>query len=666
MIPWEDNMDRYKELIDLINLNQMYYDLGESLISDNEFDLLMRELKSLEKEHPEYVTSDSPTQRVGYFVKREAGVKVSHRVPMLSLDDVFEKEDVIKFVNDTIDLLGNNTEFLVETKIDGLSIALRYEKGILDKAITRGDGVSTGEDVTVNVKVIDDVKHKLINPVEYLEIRGEIYMTKESFNKVNERQELLGKEVFANPRNCAVGTLKQLDTQITSERNLSMYIFNIQEIRGKTFITHSEGYEYLKSNHIKVIECYYLCKTADEVWEAIEKIGQIRGDLEYDIDGAVVKLNNLEDRKILGQTSKIPKWAIAYKYPPEEKETLLLDIELNVGRTGRITPTAVFKHISLCGTRVSRATLHNQDFINKLGINVGDKILVYKSGEIIPKIKSVTQHGSKNINDYFIIPNRCPVCGSVVAKDENVADIKCINPTCQSLLLKNILNFASRDCMDIKGFGASLIEQLVNEKYLSNIADIYSLKDKRVSLIEEAILGKEKNTDKLLQEIENSKDNEADRLLASLGIPNIGKATTKELMRKFKSIDNLMKANNDEIKQVPEIGDISAKSIVEFFNIQENLNIINRLKQAGVNMVFREQISNEARLIGKTFVITGTLSKDRKQIQAIIEANGGKATESVSKKTDFIVAGDNAGSKLIKARELGIPVITENELMEML
>ena len=403
------DLNRYNELKQKIMYhNDRYYNQDDPEISDYEYDMMMQELKALEKKHPEYITEDSPTQKVGGEAKREAGVLVRHNVPMLSLQDVFSKEEVEQFVKDMQEQLDDPT-FVVEYKIDGLSLALRYVNGKLDVAITRGDGILQGEDVTANAKVIKDVKKTLKEPIEYLEVRGEVYMTNEAFNQVNEMQEIKGKKTFANPRNCAAGTLRQLDSKITKERNLSMFVFNIQDVRGKQFVSHSEGYEYLKKQGIKVIENYKICKTADEVWQAIEEIGENRDKLKYDIDGAVVKIDNFEDRRKLGNTAKVPRWAIAYKYPPEEKETKLLEIELSVGRTGRITPTAIFEPIRLCGTTVSRATLHNQDFIDDLDIRIGDTIVVYKSGEIIPKVKRVVKEKRPANSVPYVIGDRCPV-----------------------------------------------------------------------------------------------------------------------------------------------------------------------------------------------------------------------------------------------------------------
>lgn len=659
--------DRYNELKRIIAYhNDRYYNQDSPEISDYKYDMLMQELKDIEKEHPEFITPDSPTQHVGGNAKREAGVLIKHRVPMLSLQDVFNKGDVDQFVND-VKAQFPDVEFVVETKIDGLSMALRYENGVLTTAITRGDGVVQGEDVTANAKVIKDVVKSLKDKIPYLEIRGEVYMTKKAFDNVNEQQELLSKKLFANPRNCAAGTLRQLDSKITKERNLSLFIFNIQDVKGKEFKKHTEGYEFLKKQGIKVIEDYTVCKNTEEVWNAIQKIGDKRGDLDYDIDGAVIKINNLSYRTILGNTSKVPKWAIAYKYPPEEKETKLLDIELTVGRTGRITPVAVFEPIRLCGTTVSRATLHNQDFINELDIGVGDTIVVYKSGEIIPKIKSVMHEKRPKGTDRFQIPNRCPVCGSEVSRDLEAADIKCTNLNCPSMLVKRIVNFVSRDCMNIKGFGAAYIEQLIDRDYISNISDIYHLYKFRDELIKEGIIGKEKNTDKLLEAIENSKKNEVQRLLTGLGIPNVGKSTAKELMKYFKSINKLMNADIEEIKKVSDIGDISAASIYEYFKNEYNLKIINELANCGVNMEMPENEETDNLLDGNIFVITGTLpSMARSEAQELIEKHGGKVSGSVSKKTTYVLAGEEAGSKLIKAQELGIKIISEADLLEML
>ena len=645
---------------------ERYYNQDDPEITDYEYDQKMNELKRLEREHPEYVTPDSPTQKVGGSAKREAGVLVEHNVPMLSLQDVFDRGEVENFVAEMKKQL-DDPEFVVEYKIDGLSLSLRYEYGELKLAETRGDGIQYGEDVTANAKVIRDVKKKLKDKPEYLEIRGEVYMTEADFEKVNEKQELLGKKLFANPRNCAAGTLRQLDTAVTKERGLSMFIFNIQDARGISFETHTEGYEYLKKQGIRVIEEYTVCKTADEVWAAIEKIGENRGKLPYDIDGAVVKINRFSDREKLGATSKVPRWAVAYKYPPEEKETKLLDIELSVGRTGRITPTAVFEPVRLCGTSVSRATLHNQDFIDELDIGIGDTIVVYKSGEIIPKVRRVIHEKRPAGVKKFVIPNVCPVCGAKTEREKDTADIKCTSPNCPAQLERHMINFVGRDAMDIKGFGATYIMELVHLGYLKDIADIYDLKQHREELIEQGIIGKEKNTDKLLDAIEKSKQNEAFQLLTGFGIPNVGKAAAKTILKHFGGIEALMQADMESLQQVADVGEVTALCIRNYFQDENNCKIIERLKEAGVNMEMAESGSEDGRFDGLTFVITGTLpTMDRKAAAALIEAHGGKVSGSVSKKTNYLLAGENAGSKLTKANDLGVSVISEAELQEML
>ena len=659
--------EQIKELRDKINYHSdRYYNQDSPEISDYEFDMLMQQLKKLEKEHPELVTKDSPTQHVGGTAKRTAGVLVHHNVPMLSLQDVFSKEEVVDFVEQMKEQL-DDPEFVVEYKIDGLSMALRYENGDLSLALTRGDGVNFGEDVTANAKVISDVKKKLKDKPEYLEIRGEVYMKNEDFDRVNEQQELLGKKIFANPRNCAAGTLRQLDSRVTKERKLSMFVFNIQQVRGMDIMTHTQGYEFLKRQGIPIIEDYKVCKTADEVWNAITAIGENRGNLGYDIDGAVIKINRYSDRELLGNTSKVPKWAIAYKYPPEEKETKLLDIELSVGRTGRITPTAVFEPVRLCGTSVSRATLHNQDFIDDLDVGIGDTIVVYKSGEIIPKVKEVRKEKRPEGWKHFAIPDVCPVCGAKAEREKDTADIKCTSPNCPAQLERHIINFVGRDAMDIKGFGTVYIEELVHLGYIKDIADIFELKDHREELIEQGIIGKEKNTDKLLDTIEKAKENDAYMLLTGFGIPNVGKAAAKTIMKRFSSILDLEDADRDALMEVDDVGEVSADCIFRFFHDEKNKDMIARLKSLGVNMEAEETETIFSPISGKTVVITGTLpTLGRKEAAELVEKYGVKVSGSVSKKTDFVLAGENAGSKLTKATELGIAVISEANLYEMI
>lgn len=646
--------------------NNCYYNNDEPEISDYEYDQLMLQLKKLEADYPELVTKNSPTQMVGGNARREAGVLVAHDVPMLSLQDVFSRQEVEEFVTSAIEQL-DKPEFVVEEKIDGLSLALRYRDGILVQAITRGDGIIQGEDVTDNAKVIKDIKEKLKEPLPYFEIRGEVYMSREAFVKVNARQELLGLKQFANPRNCAAGTLRQLNSKVVKDRQLSMFVFNLQRVEGREFASHTEAYEFMKKQGIKVIHNYQVCHTASEVMGAIDRIGASRGELPYDIDGAVVKLNSFAQRQALGETSKVPRWAVAYKYPPEEKETKLLNIELSVGRTGRITPTAVFEPVQLCGTRVERATLHNQDFIDGLDIRIGDTIKVFKSGEIIPKVRSVC-HEKRPVGTVpFLIGDICPVCGHKAVREVDTADIKCTNPSCPAQLENHIINFVSRDAMDIKGMGEQNIHALIEGGYIQDIADIFNLAVHRDELIAKGVIGKEKNTDKLLAAIEKAKENEPQRLVTGLGIAGIGKAAARELMLHYGSIDALAEADVESIQQVRDIGSIGSQAIYEYFRDDVNGDILRRLKEYGVNMELQDTGIVDDVLAGKTVVVTGTLpTLSRNDGKNMIEAHGGKAAGSVSKKTDYVLAGEAAGSKLVKAQELGITIIDEAEFLQLI
>lgn len=646
--------------------NNCYYNNDEPEISDYEYDQLMLQLKKLEADYPELVTKNSPTQMVGGNARREAGVLVAHDVPMLSLQDVFSRQEVEEFVTSAIEQL-DNPEFVVEEKIDGLSLALRYRDGVLAQAITRGDGIIQGEDVTDNAKVIKDIKEKLKEPLPYFEIRGEVYMSREAFAKVNARQELLGLKQFANPRNCAAGTLRQLNSKVVKDRQLSMFVFNLQRVEGREFASHTEAYEFMKKQGIKVIYNYQVCHTASEVMGAIDRIGASRGELPYDIDGAVVKLNSFAQRQALGETSKVPRWAVAYKYPPEEKETKLLNIELSVGRTGRITPTAVFEPVQLCGTKVERATLHNQDFIDGLDIRIGDTIKVFKSGEIIPKVRSVC-HEKRPVGTVpFLIGDTCPVCGHKAVREVDTADIKCTNPSCPAQLENHIINFVSRDAMDIKGMGEQNIHALIEGEYIHDIADIFNLAVHRDELIAKGVIGKEKNTDKLLAAIEKAKENEPQRLVTGLGIAGIGKAAARELMLHYGSIDALAEADVESIQQVRDIGSIGSQAIYEYFRDDVNRDILRRLREYGVNMELQDTGIVDDVLAGKTVVVTGTLpTLSRNDAKNMIEAHGGKAAGSVSKKTDYVLAGEAAGSKLVKAQELGITIIDEAEFLQMI
>lgn len=646
--------------------NKCYYDNDAPEISDYEYDQLMRQLKALEGEYPELITKNSPTQMVGGSARREAGVLVQHDVPMLSLQDVFSKAEVAEFVTSAMEEL-DRPEFVVEEKIDGLSLALRYRNGQLVQAITRGDGVTRGEDVTENARVIKDVRQKLKDSLPYFEVRGEVYMSRDAFLRVNERQEMLGLKPFANPRNCAAGTLRQLESRITRERQLSMFVFNLQAAEGREFSSHTEAYEFMQKQGIKVIHNYRVCRTVEEVMAAIDAIGASRGSLPYNIDGAVVKVNAFAQRAQLGQTSKVPKWAVAYKYPPEERETRLLDIELSVGRTGRITPTAVFEPVQLCGTRVERATLHNQDFIDELDIRIGDTIRVFKSGEIIPKVRSVCHDKRPDNTAPFFIGDICPVCGHRAVREENTADVRCTNPSCPAQLESHIINFVGRDAMDIKGMGEQNIHALIEAGLIKDIADIFVLGQHRNKMVAAGLIGREKNTDKVLEAIEKAKANDPRRLVAGFGISGIGKAAARELMLHFKSVDKLAQADVEAIMAVNDIGEISSRAIYEYFRDPVNVDIIGRLKAAGVNMELRDSGILDGKLTGKTVVVTGTLpTLSRNEAKSLIEAHGGKAAGSVSKKTDYVVAGEAAGSKLARAQELGVPVMTEAEFLAML
>ena len=659
----EELILEYKNLCEQIKYHMdRYYNQDTPEISDYEYDQLMLRLKDIEKNNPEIIAKDSPTQIIGGTAKREAGVTVEHNVPMLSIQDVFTKEEVLDWVHE-VRALHPDARFDVEQKIDGLSMSIRYENGNLVLAETRGDGL-VGEDVTANALVIPDVVKKLKNAYGYLELRGEVYMSHKSFDAVNARQELLGKKVFANPRNCAAGTLRQLDSKMVKERGLSMYIFNIQSGDDELMRSHHEGLSKLAAEDGIKTAPSVLCTTDEEILAQIDAIGEARGDLEYDIDGAVIKIDQVEYRNDFPAGSKYSAGHIAYKYPPEEKETTITDIELSVGMTGRVNPTAIFTPIRLCGTTVSRATLHNQDFIDNLGINIGKKVLVYKSGEIIPKIKAVVD--DKDKDSVYKIPDKCPVCGAPVVREADTADMKCTGDDCRAKLERRIINFVQRDAMDIKGFGEEYIKALIEEGYLDNIGDIYLLKNHRQTLIAKGIIGKEKNTDKLLGVIEESKKNEAYRLITGLSIGNVGKASAKTLMKHYDSIDALMHATVDQLQEVEDVGETTALAIHEFFHKESNIRLMERLKEYGLNME-APKTESSIELAGLTFVITGDVNhfKNRNELVEFIESKGGKAAGSVSGKTTALINNDassNSG-KNKKAKDLGIPILTEEEFL---
>ena len=644
--------------------NKKYYELDAPEITDYEYDKLMLRLKELEAEYPEFITQNSPTQLVGGTARREAGKLFLHDVPMLSLQDVFNREEVKNFINDALKKLGE-VEFVVEEKIDGLSLALRYADGKLIQAITRGDGTQ-GEDVTENARVIDDVIQTLVDAPKYFEIRGEVYMTHKNFMAVNDRQEKLGLKTFANPRNCAAGTLRQLDSRIVRERKLSMFVFNLQKIDGAEIQSHTQAYNFMIRNGIKIIHDYAVCKTFEEVWRAIEEIGKRRENLDYDIDGAVVKVNDFNQREELGATSKFPRWAVAYKYPPDEKETVLKKIELSVGRTGRITPTAIFDAVNLNGTKVERATLHNQDFIGGLDVRIGDTIKVYKSGEIIPQVSGVVVSKRPENSAPYKFPETCPACNHKLEREG--VDYRCVNPNCPAQLENHLLNFVGRNATDIHGLGETSIPKLIAEGLIKNVADVYKLKNFREELLAKKIFGLAKATDKILAAIEDSKRNSPARLLTGLGIFGVGSAAARDLIGHFGGLEELSKATVDELQTVPEIGEVTARHIKEFFDDADNLKILSELKEAGLTMTEEKKIYAEDSVIaGKIFVLTGKLEKfTRDAAGELITERGGIVKGSVTKATNYLVVGEKPGSKLTKAQELGVKILSEEDLEKLL
>ena len=666
------NREEYNTLIKTINYHMnLYYNQDESEISDYEYDQLMLQLKAAEKEHPEWVTSDSPSQKIGGTAKREAGVKVTHDVPMLSIEDVFKKEDIAAWV-EKVKAVHPECQFSVETKIDGLSMTLRYEKdenGLLRLSLaeTRGDGL-VGEDVTANALVIPDVKKHLKLPYDALQLRGEVYMSHSAFEKYNDEQEKAGKKLAANPRNLAAGTLRQLNPAITKERGLKMFVFNVQQGPEELMESHCDGMDFLSSNDIPTV-FHKKCTTVDEIIQAIDEIAEMRDKLEYDIDGAVVKIDQIQYRDDFPAGSKYSSGHIAYKYPPEERVVVMDEILVDVGRTGKITYTGVFrdeetgKPARLCGTNVSRATLHNQDYINEMKIGIGGSYKLFKSGEIIPKLNGCV----KTPEVVFKTPMRCPVCGSELINEEDTADIRCVNVLCSAQLSRTLSYFCSLDAMNIVGLGDSIIDALIKNGYVKTFADIYKLSDLKDELIRNNIFGKEKGTGRVLEAIEKSKANEPTKLLTGLGIRNVGKNTAKSIMKHFSSIEELMNASYEDLIAIDDIGGITAACIRQYFDNPKNRTVIEELESVGVTMKMPKGAVSSEKLAGLTIVVTGTLpTLGRKEASDLIENNGGKCTGSVSKKTDYLVAGEKAGSKLTKAQALGIPIITEEELLNMI
>ena len=642
-----------------------YYDEDKPEISDFEYDMLMVELRNLEKEYPEFKSKDSLTEKVGGHVK-EGFEKVTHEVPLQSLQDVFSIAEVNEYISKTNEKAEENKienrTYVVETKIDGLSAALQYEQGKFVRGATRGNGL-VGEDVTENLKTIKTIPMELNEKIN-ITVRGEVFISKKDFEKMNQEREENEEELFANARNAAAGSLRQLDSKITSKRPLDIYIFNVQKIEGKVFNSHFEELEYLAKLGFNVNPVRIPCKDEKEVEEAIKKIGNEREKLTFDIDGAVVKVDDLKFREILGTTAKTPRWAIAYKYPPEKKETKLKDIVCQVGRTGVITPMAILEPVKVAGSTISKTTLHNEDFIKEKDLKIGDTVVIQKAGDVIPEIVEVKKNKRTGEEIDFEMPKVCPVCGAEAVREEGEAAIRCTGIECPAKLYRNLVHFASREAMNIDGLGEAIIKQLLDKGLISNMADIYSL-----TLEDVASLKKNgtKFAENLINAINRSKQNDLYRLITAFGIRHVGTKASKVLAKRYKTMDRLMNVKSEELALVEDVGPIMAESIREFFLQDQTIDLIKRLKQAGVNMKYLEEEGEDNRFEGKTFVLTGALEKyTRGEAANMIEKFGGKTSSSVSKKTDYVLAGEDAGSKLTKAQNLGITILSEEEFEEMI
>ena len=653
-----DAKKRIDELVDILNYHaHLYYVEDRNEISDYEYDMLQRELKELEEQFPNLIRKDSPTQRVG-GAPVSIFEKVTHKVQMGSLQDVFSFEEVRSFI-DTVRKSVDDPHFVVEPKIDGLSVSLEYHNGEFTIGSTRGDGF-VGEDVTKNLMTIKSIPININGELPLLEVRGETYMPKDVFLRLVKQQEENDEQPFKNPRNAAAGSLRQKDPKIAAQRSLDIFVFNVQQIEGKTLTSHKQSLDFLKELGFKTIPGYVRVSTADEVIEQINKIGEKRFDLAYDIDGVVIKVDDFAQRELLGATAKVPKWAVAYKFPPEEKNSKLLEIELNVGRTGVVTPVAVFEPVFLAGTSVSRATLHNQDFINEKNISVGDIIRVRKAGDIIPEVLGSVEKHSESV---FTLPDKCPVCGTELVKNDDEAAIRCPNVDCPAQIFRSIVHFASKGAMNIDGLGPQIVRLLLDKGLISSVADLYELKPYQLLELDNF---KEKSVNNLLTAIEKSKENSLDRLVFALGIRNIGQASAKLLCDKFGDLDNIMKAGAEDIASIDGFGEIMAAGVYKAFHEEHMIALVNKLKSYGLNTSYvKAQVDD--RFAGKTFVLTGTLpTLKRDEAKALIEKYGGKASGSVSKKTDFVLAGEEAGSELTKAQELGIEIITEEQFRKMI
>ena len=641
-----------------------YYDDDKPEITDFEYDMMMLELRTLESQNPEFITKDSLTQKVGGHVK-EGFAKVEHEVPLQSLQDVFNFEEIEAFDERVKKVASENgideVKYVVETKIDGLSSALEYKDGKLVRGATRGNGL-VGEDVTENLKTIKTIPQELPEKIN-ITVRGEVFISKKEFEKMNQEREENEEELFANARNAAAGSLRQLDSNITKKRPLDIYIFNVQKIEGKEFNSHFEELEYLEKLGFNVNPVRIPCSNIEEVKKAINKIGEDRENLTFGIDGAVVKVDNLKLRTILGTTSKVPKWAIAYKYPPEQKETILKDIEFQVGRTGVITPLAILEPVRVAGSLISKTTLHNEDFVKEKGLKIGDRVIIQKAGDVIPEIVRAVVEKRDGTEKEFVMPTHCPVCGAETVREEGESAVRCTGIECPAKLYRNLVHFVSREAMNIDGLGENIIGILLEKKMISNIADIYDLEFEDLTSLKKN--GK-KFAQNLIDSINISKQNDLYRLITALGIRHVGVKAAKVLSKTYENMDNLANASIEDLSQVDEVGPIVANSINEFFSQEQTKDLLKRLKDAGVNMERQKEENEDDRFAGKTFVLTGSLEKySREEASNIIEKFGGKTSSSVSKKTTYLLAGEDAGSKLTKAQSLGVQIISENEFEEM-
>ena len=641
--------------------SKRYYVEDSPEITDFQYDALMNELKALEKEYPQFDSPLSPTKRVG-GVALDKFEKVEHKVEMNSLQDAFSKDEILDFDKRVKNLTSGYT-YLVEHKIDGLSVSLEYINGEFYRGSTRGDGV-IGEDVTENLKTIKSIPLKLNENIPYLEVRGEVYMSKEQFLRVNEARENAEEPIFANPRNAAAGSLRQLDSKITASRGLDIFVFNIQQIEGKIISTHKEGLDYLKSLGFRVIENKNLYENIEDAYERVLEIGEERGNLSFDIDGAVIKINEFSKREELGKTSKFPKWAIAYKFPAEKQKTKVEDILVQVGRTGTLTPLACLTPVRIAGTTVSRATLHNLDYIVEKDIKIGDTVVIQKAGDIIPEVLEVVKEERTGVEKTFNMPEICPECGAKVIREDGEAAFRCTGVSCPAQKLRHIIHFVSRDAMDIDGLGSSIIEQMLKKELIHDAADLYFVKAEEIANMDK--MG-EKSANNLINALEKSKENPLNKVINALGIRHIGEKNAKTLAKAFKNIDDIIDAKIEDLVSLDDFGEILAKSVYNFFSQDQNIKFIEKLKLAGVNMTESAEDVTDLRFSNMTFVLTGTLSKyTRNEASEIIEKFGGKTSSSVSKKTTYVLAGEEAGSKLDKANALGVSVISEDEFENMI